>query len=64
MGRPGLGGDLHLHHPGRGEADHSAQNIRVGRLLHQRLKVHHVVGHWGFLGGVEIRNPNLPENRQ
>ena len=44
------GADLHLHQPLGGESDHLAQDIRVGGLLHQRAKVHHLVGHRGFLG--------------
>ena len=54
----GLGADLHLHQPLGGEGDHVAQNVGVGGLLHERAKVHHLVGHWGFLGCVEISNPN------
>src|SRR4029077_14667048 len=40
------------------------QDVGVGGLLHERAKVHHLIGHWGFLGCVEIRNPTLPENHQ
>ena len=64
MGRPGLGPYLQLHQLFGGEADHVAQDIRVGGLLHERAKVHHLIGHWGFLGCVDVRNPTLPENRQ
>ncbi len=28
------------------------------------LTVHHLVGHWGFLGCAASRNPTRPENRQ
>jgi len=55
---------LKLHQPLGGEADHLAQDIRIRGLLHKRAKVHHLVGHWGFLGCVEKSNPILPENRQ
>src|SRR5690606_10429381 len=43
----GAGGrtHLHLHQPLGGKADHLAQEIGVGGLLHQRAQVHHVVGH-------------------
>src|SRR5690606_2118568 len=43
----GTGGraDLHFHQPLGGKADHLAQDIGVGGLLHQRAQVHHVVGH-------------------
>jgi len=37
--------DLQLHQPLGGKADHLAQQIRVGGLLHERAQVHHVVGH-------------------
>ena len=42
--------NLHLHQPLGGEGDHLAQNVGVGGLLHKRAKVHHLVGHWRFLG--------------
>ncbi len=45
MAAAGLGANLQLHQPLGGEADHLAQNIGVGGLLHQRAKVHHLVGH-------------------
>jgi hypothetical protein len=64
MPRPGPGAHLQLHQPFGGKADHLAQDIRVRGLLHEGAKVHHLVGHWGFLGCVESRNPTLPENRQ
>src|SRR5690606_1514754 len=43
----GAGGrtHLHLHQPLGGKADHLAQEIGVGGLLHQRAQVDHVVGH-------------------
>jgi hypothetical protein len=31
-------------------------------LLHKHLKVHHVAGHGGFPGSVDLRNPALPGN--
>jgi hypothetical protein len=64
VGRPlpesctGPGADLHLNQPLGGEGDHVAQDVGVGGLLHKRAKVHHLVGHWGFLGCVEIKQPN------
>ena len=64
MPRPSPGPHLQLHQPLGGKADHLAQDIRIRGLLHKRAKVHHLVGHWGFLGCVENRNPTLPENRQ
>ena len=54
MAHPGPGAHLQLHQPLGGEADHLTQDIRVGGLLHKRAKVHHLVGHWGFLGCVEF----------
>ena len=48
--RAGLGADFHLHQPLGGEGDHIAKNVGVGGLLHQRAKVHHLVGHRRFLG--------------
>jgi hypothetical protein len=48
----GSDADLHLHQPLGGEGDHLAKNVGVGSLLHQRAKVHHLVGHRGFLGCV------------
>ena len=45
IGRAGQPGDLHLHQPLGGKADHLAQQIGVGGLLDQRLQVHRRVGH-------------------
>ncbi len=47
MGGARLGANLEFHQPFGRKADHLAQNIRVGGLLHKRAKVHHLVGHWG-----------------
>lgn len=44
-GRAGQSADFQLHQPLGGEADHLAQNVGVGGLLHERAKVHHLVGH-------------------
>lgn len=44
-GRAGQNADFQLHQPLGGEADHLAQNVGVGGLLHERAKVHHLVGH-------------------
>src|SRR5579883_197118 len=60
----GLRADLQLHQPLGGEGDHVAKNIRVGGLLHESAKVHHLVGHWGSSNQVGSSNPTLPENRQ
>ena len=43
------GPDLQLHEPLGGKADHLAQQIGVGGLLHKRAQVHHLVGHRWFL---------------
>ena len=56
--------DLQLHQPLGGKADHLAQQIGVGGLLHQRPQAHHLVGHRWFLGQVGVRNPTLPANRR
>jgi len=64
MRRAGLGANLDPHQPLCREGDHVEKHIGVGSLLHVRAKVHHLVGDCGFLGCVEIRNPNLAENRQ
>ena len=50
---PGGAGEarhLELHQPPRGEADHLAQQIGVGGLLHQPLQVHHLIGHRDLSG--------------
>ena len=60
----GEAGNLHLHQPFGGEADHLAQDVRVGRLLNKRAKGHHVVGHRWFPGCVGCRNPILPVSRR
>jgi hypothetical protein len=41
--------DLELHPPLRRKADHLAQQISVGGLLHERAKLHHLFGHRCFL---------------
>ncbi len=48
---------LQLHQPLGGKADHLAQQIGVGGLLHERAQVHHVVGHRCFLQ-VELQQPD------
>jgi hypothetical protein len=45
-------GHFHLHQTLGGEADHLAQNIGVGGLLHERAKAHHLIGDRWFLGCV------------
>jgi len=57
-GRAGPGADLQLHQPLGGEGDHVAQDIGVEGLLHDRAKVHHLIGHREFLGCVANHNPN------
>jgi len=54
----GQAADLQLHQPLGGEADHLAQQIGVGGLLHERAQVHHVVGHRWFLGCVGVSQPD------
>ena len=54
--------DLQLHQPLRGKADHLAQKIGVGALLHKRPKVHHLVGHRRVLGSVDGSRPNPTED--
>jgi hypothetical protein len=58
LSRPGPGADLELHQPFGGEADHLAQPVRVRGLLHKGAKAHHLVGHRGLLGCVEIPKPD------
>jgi hypothetical protein len=41
-----------------GEADHLAQNVGVGGLLHERAKAHHFVGHRWFLGCIGVSQPD------
>ena len=48
--RASPGAHLQLHQPLGGDGDHVAKNVGVGGLLHQRAKVHHLVGHRRFLG--------------
>ena len=66
MPRPRPGAHLHP----RVKAQDLIQDLIRGRLaakaiiLHERAKVHHLVGHWRFLDCVDNRNPTLPENRQ
>ena len=44
---PGAGQpfDFQLHQPLRGKADHLAQQVGVGALLHKRAKGDHLIGH-------------------
>ena len=46
----GQAAHLQLHQPLGGKADHLAQQIGVGGLLHEAAQVHHLVGHRWFLG--------------
>jgi len=50
MSGPGKPAHLQLHQSLGGEADHLAQNICVGALLHQPAQGHDLVGHLRFLG--------------
>ena len=63
MGRAGAALNVQLHQALGGKADHLAQKIGVGGLFQKRLKGHSLVGHRGFLGCVDVRNPTLPENQ-
>src|SRR5215204_5058962 len=56
--------DFQLHQPLSGKADHLAQQIGVGGLLHKRAQVHHLVGHRWFLESGWCRNPTLPANHR
>jgi hypothetical protein len=62
MRGPGQALNVDLHQTLRGKADHLAQKIRVGALLHKRAEVHHVVGHRGFLGSCSVLQPNPTED--
>ena len=65
VGRTGQAAHLQFHQPLGRKADHLAQQIRVGALLHEATQGHHLVGHRGSLGsGVGCRNPTLPGNRR
>ena len=65
VGRASQAADLQLHQPFGRKADHLAQQIDVGALLHQPAQGHHLVGHRGALGfGVGARNPTLPGNHR
>jgi hypothetical protein len=59
VGRPGQRSHLQLHQPLRGKRDHVAKDICVGGLLHQRAKVHHVIGHWSSSGCLVVANPSF-----
>ena len=60
--RAGQALNLELHQPLRGKPHHLAQKIGVRALLHQRSKVHHVVGHRRYLRSVDrFGDQNLPE---
>ena len=58
IGGAGQRADLQLHHALGGEADHLAQDVGVGGLLHERAKVHYFVGHRQFLGCVGVSQPD------
>jgi hypothetical protein len=65
VSRAGQAAHLQLHQPLGGKANHLAQQIGVGTLLHQPTQGHDLVGHRGALGfGVGRRNPTLPGNRR
>jgi hypothetical protein len=46
--------NLKLHQAMGRKPDHLAQQVRVGGLLDQRAKVHHLVGHRWLLGQVGV----------
>src|SRR5438067_7064289 len=52
-----------LHQPLGAKANHLAQEVGVGALPEQRLKVHRVVGHW-WSPSVECCNPTLSEDHR
>lgn len=56
MPRPCPAAHLQLDQPFGGETG-LAQDIRVGSLLQEGATVLHLLGHRGFLGRVESRNP-------
>jgi hypothetical protein len=56
--------DLERHQPLGRKADHLAQKIGLGGLLHERAQVHHRLGHRRILDQVECRNPTLPGHRR
>jgi hypothetical protein len=65
IGGAGQAADLQLHQALGREADHRAQQVRVGALLQQPAQVHHLVGHRGSLGsGLVIATRTLPGNRR
>jgi hypothetical protein len=51
--------DIQFHQALGGKSDHLAQKIGVGGLFQKGLEVHHVIGHWCFLGCVANRKPTL-----
>jgi hypothetical protein len=51
--------NLQFHQPLGREANHLPQQIGVGVLLNKRTKLHHLVGHWWFLGKSCVRKPTL-----
>ena len=60
MGRPRQCPHFQFHQPLGGKADHVAQNIGVGGLLHERAQVHHLIGHrWCLRFQVGVSNPTL-----
>ena len=64
MGRARAAFNVQFHQALGGKADHPAQIIRVKGLFQKRLQGHSLVGHRGFLGCVDVRNPALPENQR
>ena len=60
---PPVGFDFQFHQPFSSKADHLAQQIGVGGLLHKRPQVHHLVGHqWSLRLQVGVCNQTLPES--
>src|ERR1700760_1625089 len=58
IGRSGQPGDLHLHQSLGCKADHLAQEVGIWGLLHERTKVHHLVGHRWFLESGWCQQPD------
>ncbi len=61
VGRARALADLQLHQPLGAITNRLTQQIGVGALLHQRLQVHHVVGHLRSSSRVASANPSLPK---
>jgi hypothetical protein len=56
--------EIFLHQPLGRKANHLAQNIGVGGLLHQRTQVHHIVGHRSSFRSQVVLQPDPTEKRR